>query len=242
MQKPKQQRMRKYFCTPYQKSALAYLDPPEDMKVSEWAERYRMLDSKTSAEPGPWNNERTPYLVDIMDELLNYETEEIIFCKCTQVGGTEVELNMLGYIELLQEVILDEVYETFIISGVLSGLFNISGFWENKQKYFKHEWVAPPKPWIDPVKEATATKIAMQTGQKTYQQIAAENGKDWKEQIDETVAVLEYAREKGLEMGGVIFDRTEMELTPKRDKSTEQDGGENLSPTEGQAAAGGHSQ
>lgn len=128
-------------------------------------------------------------------------------------------------IELLQEVILDEVYESFIISGVLSGVFNIPGFWENKQKYFKHEWVAPPKPWIDPVKEANATKIALQTGQKTYQQIAAENGKDWKEQIDETVAVLEYAREKGLEMGGVIFDRTE--LTPKNNEAAGQgDGGD----------------
>ena len=121
-------------------------------------------------------------------------------------------------IELLKEVVMDEVYETFIISGVLSGLFNISGFWEDKQKYFKHEWVAAPKPWIDPAKEATATKVALQTGQKTYQQVAAENGKDWKEQIDETVAVLEYARKKGIEMGGVIFDRTEAELTPAEDK------------------------
>ena len=121
-------------------------------------------------------------------------------------------------IELLQEVVMDEVYETFIISGVLSGLFNIPGFWEDKQKYFKHEWVAAPKKWIDPGKEATATKIALQTGQKTYQQIAVENGKDWKEQMDETVAVLKYAREKGLEMGGVIFDRTEADLTPADEK------------------------
>ncbi len=117
-------------------------------------------------------------------------------------------------IELLQEVVMDEVYETFIISGVLAGLFQIPNFWENKQKYFKHEWVAAPKKWIDPLKEATATKIALQTGQKTFQQIAAENGKDWKEQIDETVAVLEYARKKGFEMGGVIFDKAENELTP----------------------------
>ena len=33
-----------------------------------------------------------------MDELNNYETEEIIFCKCTQVGGTEALQNMLGYV------------------------------------------------------------------------------------------------------------------------------------------------
>lgn len=57
-----------------------------------------MLGTKTSALPGPWRNDKTPYLVDIMDELTNYETEEIVFCKPTQVGGTEALQNMLGYV------------------------------------------------------------------------------------------------------------------------------------------------
>ena len=91
-------RIRKYETTGYLKEALRYLQPPEDLSVSEWAEKYRVLDTKTSAMPGPWRNDKTPYLKDVMDELLNYETEEIIFCKCTQVGGTEAMQNMLGYI------------------------------------------------------------------------------------------------------------------------------------------------
>ncbi len=90
------------------------------MKVSEWAERYRMLDSKTSAEPGTWNNSRTPYLVEIMDELLNYETEEIIFCKCTQVGGTEAELNMLGYAIQQDPSPVEVVYPTEILANSVS--------------------------------------------------------------------------------------------------------------------------
>ena len=57
-----------------------------------------MLDTKTSALPGPWRNDKTPYLTEIMDELGNYETQEIVFCKCTQIGGTEAELNMIGYV------------------------------------------------------------------------------------------------------------------------------------------------
>lgn len=72
--------------------------PPEDVSVSEWAEKYRVLDSKTSALPGPWRNDKTPYLRDIMDELNNYETEEIIFCKPAQVGGTEALQNMLCWV------------------------------------------------------------------------------------------------------------------------------------------------
>lgn len=48
--------------------------------------------------PGPWRTDYTPYLRGIMDELTNYETEEIIFVKPAQVGGTEALQNMVGYI------------------------------------------------------------------------------------------------------------------------------------------------
>ena len=89
---------KKYEVASYIHEALRQLKPPEDISVSEWAQKYRMLDAKTAAMPGPWRNDKTPYLTEIMNELNNYETEEIVFCKCTQVGGTETELNMLGYI------------------------------------------------------------------------------------------------------------------------------------------------
>lgn len=82
----------------YISDCLAVLLPPETLTVSEWAAKYRRLDSMTSAMPGPWRNDTTPYLVGIMDEFTNPETEEIVFCKPTQVGGTEALLNMLGYV------------------------------------------------------------------------------------------------------------------------------------------------
>ncbi len=96
------------------------LNPPEEIQVSEWAERYRMLDSLTSAEPGPWSNARTPYLVEVMDEFLNPETEEIIFCKCTQVGGTEIELNLLGYIIQQDPAPVEVVYPTETLANSIS--------------------------------------------------------------------------------------------------------------------------
>ena len=91
-------RIRRYDTTEYQREALRVLSPPEDLSVSEWAAKYRMLEAKTSAMPGPWRNDKTPYLKGVMDEFLNYDTEEIFLCKCTQVGGTEAMQNMIGYI------------------------------------------------------------------------------------------------------------------------------------------------
>ena len=57
-----------------------------------------MLDSKSSAMPGPWRNDKTPYLAGVMDEFCNFDTEEIALVKATQLGGTESLFNMLGWI------------------------------------------------------------------------------------------------------------------------------------------------
>ena len=91
-------RRKKIEVTKYQWEALQFLRPPEQLTVSEWAEKYRMLDYKSYAMPGPWSNDITPYLTGVMDEFNNYETEKIIFVKPTQIGGTEALQNMIGYI------------------------------------------------------------------------------------------------------------------------------------------------
>lgn len=81
----------------YITSALSVLRPPDKLTVSEWADLYRVLDSKTSAEPGKWRTERTPYLRGIMDAWSDKGVERITFVKPTQVGGTETILNALAY-------------------------------------------------------------------------------------------------------------------------------------------------
>lgn len=89
--------VRKYIVPEYIKKSLELLKPPEELTVSEWAGKYRFLDERSSSMPGKWKNEMTPYLVGIMDEFNNYQTEKIVFCKCTQLGGTEALNNMICF-------------------------------------------------------------------------------------------------------------------------------------------------
>lgn len=96
--KPRTFRFKRYQVPKYIKDALATLKPPDDITVSQWAERNRILSRKESNLQGYWRNSVTPYLTGIMDEFNNWETEQIIFVKPTQCGGTEGELNMLGYV------------------------------------------------------------------------------------------------------------------------------------------------
>lgn len=112
--------MKKYKLRQYQYEALQILAPPEQMTVSEWAENYRLLESKSSAMPGPWSNSVTPYLTDIMDEFNNYETEKIIFCKPTQCGGTEALQNMVGYVVMQDPAPSMIVYPTDLLAKSVS--------------------------------------------------------------------------------------------------------------------------
>ncbi len=74
------------------------LTPDPLLTVSEWADRYRMLSSKSASEPGRWSTRRTPYLKEIMDCLSpSSPAERVVFMKGAQVGGTECGNNWIGY-------------------------------------------------------------------------------------------------------------------------------------------------
>lgn len=69
----------------------------EEIKVSQWAEKYRILDESSNLS-GKWSNSVTPYLVGIMDAFNDPTIREIYLCKGSQLGGTEALINMLAYL------------------------------------------------------------------------------------------------------------------------------------------------
>jgi len=71
--------------------------PPPLLKVSTWADKYRMLSPEASAEPGKWNTERAAYQKGIMDAVNDPDIETIVFMKSAQVGATEILNNICGY-------------------------------------------------------------------------------------------------------------------------------------------------
>ena len=147
----------------------------------------------------------------------------------TRQGLIEDELTYKEDKELLIEI-MTEIYETFLISAVLAGVISIPDFWNKKDIYMSHEWIQAPKAWIDPAKESNATKTALASGQKTFKQIAAENGRDWQEQIDDMVEVLEYGKSKGIDLGGVIFEQASQKSNTQ---SSESDDDEDDDETDG---------
>ncbi len=78
--------------------ALAGMKPPDDLTVTQWAERNRRLSSEASAEPGPWRTSRTPYLREPMDAFTDPKVRRIVMASASQVGKSELENNIIGYI------------------------------------------------------------------------------------------------------------------------------------------------
>jgi phage terminase large subunit GpA-like protein len=72
--------------------------PRQLLTVSQWATRHRQLRTGTNS-PGPWRNELTPYLTEIMDCLSEHSSVRFVtFIKSSGVGGTEAMYNWLGYV------------------------------------------------------------------------------------------------------------------------------------------------
>jgi phage terminase large subunit GpA-like protein len=82
----------------YKEAFLDGLRPDPDLTVSEWADKYRMLSNKASAEPGPWRTDRTPYLREIMDCMSSSSPiQKVVFMAGAQLGKTEGINNVVGY-------------------------------------------------------------------------------------------------------------------------------------------------
>ncbi len=78
-------------------SERAALRPPRNISVSDWADENRILNRSSSAMPGPWRTKRTPYLREPMDAFKLSYVRSLVLCFGTQLGKTELELNLLGY-------------------------------------------------------------------------------------------------------------------------------------------------
>jgi phage terminase large subunit GpA-like protein len=72
------------------------LTPPENIGLPEWSDRFRIVPNY-SAEPGPWQTEKTPYLRGIMEAMTDPTINRVVFMKCSRIGATECGLNAIGY-------------------------------------------------------------------------------------------------------------------------------------------------
>ena len=75
---------------------LQTMAAPKSLKVSEWADTERKLPPE-AAEPGRWYTERAEYQREILDAFSDPKIEKVVVMTSSQVGKTEILLNVIGY-------------------------------------------------------------------------------------------------------------------------------------------------
>ena len=82
----------------WEEGFLKGLKPQEPLTVDEWSDKYRVLSSRGSSEPGKFRTDRTPYLKEPMQELsTDSPIQRVVLMFAAQVGKTETMNNWIGY-------------------------------------------------------------------------------------------------------------------------------------------------
>jgi phage terminase large subunit GpA-like protein len=75
------------------------LEAEESLGLAEWADKNRVLTSRSAAEAGPYRSSRTPYLKAIMEDLsVDSGVQRVVFKKCAQIGASELGNCWIGYL------------------------------------------------------------------------------------------------------------------------------------------------
>jgi phage terminase large subunit GpA-like protein len=82
--------------SPWSSAERIAWEPPEDLTVSAWADKYRVLTFR-AAKSGQWETSFNPVMRRIMDSFSMSCVQEIWIQKPAQSGGTDSQLNMLGW-------------------------------------------------------------------------------------------------------------------------------------------------
>lgn len=77
------------------------------------------------------------------------------------------------------------VYRLWLEEAVNAGLVDAPDYYENRYYYERANWIGPGRGWIDPVKEAQAAQIRMDSMISTLEQECAEQGGDWNDILEQ---------------------------------------------------------
>jgi len=125
----------------------------------------------------------------------------------------------------LQTQFLDVVYDLWLEEAVALGDVVAPGFYERRRAWTRAKWIFDGKGWLDPVREAQASQLRLATGLSTYEDEAAEQGRDWEEIFEQRAAEQAYMRELGLDLNAMIQT---VAIAPQmqEEKSAEDESGE----------------
>jgi len=112
-----------------------------------------------------------------------------------------VQLSADGFATLravVAEDVCQPVLETVVREAALRGMISEPEYLRRPDDFTRARWVGPSLPYINPVQEAQAHKLGLETGEITLADICLAQGKDWRENLNQRLAEEKLRRESGL--------------------------------------------
>jgi lambda family phage portal protein len=104
----------------------------------------------------------------------------------------------LGRRRWMSDYWLRPIYKLWLEEAVNVGRVQAPDYYQNQYAYSRSRWVFAGRGWVDPVKEATASKIRMDSNLSTLEAECAEQGLDYEEVIDQRSREMALLKERGL--------------------------------------------
>jgi len=92
----------------------------------------------------------------------------------------------------------DPVYALWLEEQIDAGHIEAPGFAQHRAAYLRCKWLGPGRGWVDPVKEAQGAKLRMDIGVSTLEDECGDQGKDWREVMEQRARERSVAKELGL--------------------------------------------
>lgn len=95
---------------------------------------------------------------------------------------------------------LDPVYDLWLEEQVNAGAIEADGFYDPVRRYAftRCRWIGPGRGWVDPVKEAQGAEIRMDAFISTLEDECAEQGRDYREVLEQRAYERELMKQLGL--------------------------------------------
>lgn len=151
-------------------------------------------------------------------------------------------LDMRRRMEALQESVVvfqlcRPIVRRFLDTAVLSGALALPGYARNPKAYQRHDWIAPPWDWVDPLKDRMAEVIGVNAGFKPRSRVVQAEGIDPVENDKQIAADAARATELGLTFPTAPSQATLAAAPPPGSTPAEPEGAEAGGEAEGEAPA-----
>ena len=93
---------------------------------------------------------------------------------------------------------LGPIYELWLEEAVNAGVVDAPDFYQNRHAYTRARWIFSGRGWVDPVKEAQAAQIRIETGLSTLEAECAEQGLDWEDVLHQQARERQLRAELGI--------------------------------------------